>query len=78
MDVPACTLVVRYQAPMDFRAYIQSKGRARHKTSQYIILVPDNDYISRYQDFQRSESILKSVIIIPCIIKHISSIQHTT
>ena len=64
VDIPSCTLIVRYYAPMDFRAYIQSKGRARHSTSHFIILASINDdYITRYKSFQEIEKYLKKVLI---------------
>ena len=62
VDIPACTLVVRYDAPMDFRGYIQSKGRARHRTSHYIVLLPDEKYSQRFKEFQDTQEILKNVI----------------
>lgn len=66
MDIPSCTLVIRYYEPPDFRAYIQSKGRARHRTSRFIILASDQgEYIKKYNEFQQTEHILRSVFIIP-------------
>ncbi|KAF7988127.1 hypothetical protein HCN44_007621 [Aphidius gifuensis] len=43
VDIPNCSLIVRYDAPQDYRSYIQSKGRARHKSSQVTFLVDKND-----------------------------------
>ncbi|XP_031782799.1 endoribonuclease Dicer [Nasonia vitripennis] len=63
VDIPSCTLIVRYYAPMDFRAYIQSKGRARHSTSHFIILASsEDDYISRYRSFQQTERFLRQAL----------------
>ena len=39
VDVPKCNLVVRFDLPQNFRAYIQSKGRARARGSQFVLLV---------------------------------------
>lgn len=63
IDIPTCTLIIRYDVPMDFRGYVQSKGRARHKTSNYIILIPEDDYsfLQRYDQFKNTESQLKGV-----------------
>ncbi|XP_046434103.1 endoribonuclease Dicer isoform X3 [Neodiprion fabricii] len=65
VDVPDCTLVVRYNLPMDIRSYIQSKGRARHATSKYIILVPSNDgqFAPKYANFKLIEQKLEQFLI---------------
>ena len=39
LDVPHCNLIVRFDLPNDIRSYIQSKGRARARKSQYIMMV---------------------------------------
>lgn len=39
MDVPKCSLVVRFDFPPDYRSYVQSKGRARAKQSFYLMMV---------------------------------------
>ena len=41
LDVPKCNLVVRFDLPKEVRGYIQSKGRARARNSQYIMMVED-------------------------------------
>lgn len=63
IDIPTCTLIIRYDLPYDFRSYIQSKGRARHSTSQYSIMVPkdDTDFPQRFDKFQSMERNLKHV-----------------
>ena len=43
VDVPKCNLVVRFDLPQNFRAYIQSKGRARDKPSKFILMVNEVD-----------------------------------
>ena len=44
LDIPRCNLVCRFDFPMTFRSYVQSKGRARAKDSNYIILVDEEEY----------------------------------
>lgn len=63
IDVPACTLIIRFDLPMDFRGYVQSKGRARHSTSRYIVLMPKDDvaFLQRYQNYKSTETKLKMV-----------------
>ncbi|XP_066584904.1 endoribonuclease Dcr-2 isoform X2 [Prorops nasuta] len=61
VDIPMCTLIIQYDPPEDIRSYIQSKGRARHSSSNYIILLNENekDYLEKYQNFKIVENILK-------------------
>lgn len=63
IDIPTCTLIIRYDVPMDFRAYVQSKGRARHSSSNYIVLMPneDSDFLQRYHQYIYTELKLKKV-----------------
>lgn len=43
VDVPKCNLVVRFNLPLSYRSYVQSKGRARAATSKYFMLVESNN-----------------------------------
>lgn len=64
VDVQKCTLVVRYDLPEDYRGYIQSKGRARHKTSLYYMMVEVNDsdkFVGKYKEYQDVEESLNRV-----------------
>lgn len=64
IDIPTCTLVVRFDKPMDYRAYIQSKGRARHKESQFFVLVGREEiykFSDKYRTFQQVEQTLINV-----------------
>lgn len=40
IDVPIANLVIRYDFPASFKAFVQSKGRARDKNSYFAILMP--------------------------------------
>ncbi|KAK9308230.1 hypothetical protein QLX08_001702 [Tetragonisca angustula] len=64
IDVPKCSLVVRYDFPLDVRTYIQSKGRARHAYSHYKILIQkdESQYLQRYNEFQMIEKYLKKYL----------------
>lgn len=48
---------------MDVRTYIQSKGRARHVHSQYILLLDKGNlrFKSRYNEFKKIEQYLQEV-----------------
>ncbi|XP_011693477.1 PREDICTED: endoribonuclease Dicer-like isoform X2 [Wasmannia auropunctata] len=64
IDVPSCTLIIRYDMPTDFRGYVQSKGRARHSSSSYIILMPiedDYDFLKKYFQYKCTETQLKKI-----------------
>lgn len=67
VDMQMCTLVVRYDLPDDYRGYIQSKGRARHKDSLYVMMVETNEskkFLQKYREFQAVEEALNIVSII--------------
>lgn len=39
IHVPDCSCVVRFDLPKTTRSYVQSRGRARQKDSQYILMI---------------------------------------
>lgn len=43
IDIPNCSLVVKFDKPANYRSYVQSKGRARHCQSFYYIMVAAHD-----------------------------------
>ena len=60
VDVPKCNLVVRFDAPDNYRSYVQSKGRARAPNSHYIMLVQDtqlNEFTKELSDFQEIDKV---------------------
>ncbi|XP_051160014.1 endoribonuclease Dicer-like [Leptopilina boulardi] len=65
VDIPHCTLIVRFDLPMDFRSYIQSKGRARHSSSQYTMLVANDNtkFESKYIQFHQTEQFLQQILV---------------
>jgi ERCC4-related helicase len=40
IDVSACNLVICFDSPPTLKSFIQRRGRARHKQSEYVILLP--------------------------------------
>ncbi|EEC02009.1 dicer-1, putative [Ixodes scapularis] len=61
MDVPKCSLVVRFDFPPDYRSYVQSKGRARARRSLYLMMVSRDDCqlsCSNLQAYHVVESLL--------------------
>nr|CAI5861281.1 unnamed protein product [Callosobruchus analis] len=66
VDIPTCSMVVRFDKPMDYRSYVQSKGRARHKDSMFYIMLEDKDvaeFTKTYYEFQTVENTLKKLLI---------------
>ena len=43
MDIPACNLVIRFDKPKNFSAYLQSKGRARAKNAEFVLFHDEVD-----------------------------------
>lgn len=39
IDLQSCNLVIRYDNPTTFSSYVQTKGRARMKNSQYVLMI---------------------------------------
>jgi endoribonuclease Dicer len=39
IDVKNCNCVIRFDLPVSVRSYIQSRGRARHEKSEFILFV---------------------------------------
>ncbi|CAM0950731.1 unnamed protein product [Alopecurus aequalis] len=39
IDVPACSCVIKFDLPKTTRSFVQSRGRARQKASQYILMI---------------------------------------
>ncbi|XP_044009238.1 endoribonuclease Dicer-like [Aphidius gifuensis] len=61
IDIPACSLIIRYNAPYDFRSYVQSKGRARDSSCLFVILMGKNDskLLDTYSKWKKVENLLK-------------------
>ena len=43
VDIRICNLVIRFDKPKTFRPYVQSRGRARAKESNYILLCTNQE-----------------------------------
>jgi endoribonuclease Dicer len=66
IDIPECNLVVKFDLPKNYRSYIQSKGRARHRNSKYYIMVPrvrGSTFNTAYGSYQNTESAVQKVRI---------------
>ena len=64
LDVPQCNLVIRYSLPDDVCSYLQSRGRARASSSQYIMMVDDKEsksFNSQLGDMRGIEKMLEGL-----------------
>ncbi|XP_050727390.1 endoribonuclease Dicer-like isoform X4 [Eriocheir sinensis] len=43
LDVRKCNIVIRFDEPMNFRSYVQSRGRARAIPSRYVLMTEDSN-----------------------------------
>ncbi|GLB35495.1 putative dicer dimerisation domain containing protein [Lyophyllum shimeji] len=61
LDFPACDLVIRFDPVAHMVGYVQSRGRARNKTSTFIIMMQKDDaaHLSRYTALKAAEPEVK-------------------
>ena len=52
VDIPQCNLVVMFDFPQDYRAYIQSRGRGRAKDAKYVMLVESSKLEEKKQNLE--------------------------
>lgn len=66
IDIPACNLVVRFDLAKSFRSYVQSKGRARHSTSLFSLMVEESElsnYFNKIEYFKQIEGSLEELLV---------------
>jgi ERCC4-related helicase len=65
IDIQKCNLVVKFDVPKNYRSYVQSKGRARHQSSKYIMMVPCTttgvSFTSKYYTYKATENAVQNV-----------------
>ena len=65
VDVPKCNAVIRFDFPPNFRSYIQSKGRARARVSQYLLYIEEGEEQGKrfadLKDYHALESELQNI-----------------
>lgn len=61
LDFPSCDLVVRFDPLQHMVGYLQSRGRARSRTSTFVVMVQEGNetHLSRYLAFSQAEPELK-------------------
>ncbi|XP_043930553.1 endoribonuclease Dicer [Protopterus annectens] len=65
VDIPKCNLVVRFDLPMDYRCYVQSKGRARAPISNYIMLA-DSEKIKTFEEDLKTYKAIEKILRNKC------------
>uniref|UniRef100_A0A182FU44 ribonuclease III n=1 Tax=Anopheles albimanus TaxID=7167 RepID=A0A182FU44_ANOAL len=66
IDLQMCNIVIMFDEPLSYSSYMQSKGRARMKTSTYLMMVKDEDrgkFTGRIQLYHDIEDTLKKALI---------------
>lgn len=64
IDVQKCNLVVKFDMPRNYRSYVQSKGRARQRSSKYYMMVPrssGDSFSLKYKSYRDTEKTLQNV-----------------
>ncbi|XP_071529845.1 LOW QUALITY PROTEIN: endoribonuclease Dicer [Panulirus ornatus] len=62
LDVRKCNVVIRFDKPVNYRAYVQSKGRARAHPSRYLLMVPETDLLEMKETVDVYKEIGKSLM----------------
>ena len=62
LDFQACHLVVRFDKMDSMKSYLQSRGRARHRDSVFVMLLPEHDTqaLQEYEKLREAESDMKA------------------
>uniref|UniRef100_A0A182R5E4 Dicer-2 n=1 Tax=Anopheles funestus TaxID=62324 RepID=A0A182R5E4_ANOFN len=66
IDLQICNMVIMFDEPKSYSSFMQSKGRARMKTSQYVMMASIEDsaaFTSRMRTYRAIESRLKEELI---------------
>lgn len=61
VDVPKCNFVVRFDVPKTYKSYSHSKGRARARDAEFIILIEEEHYdefMSELKTYHQIEKVL--------------------
>ena len=57
VDIPKCNLVIMFDFPQDFRAYVQSRGRGRANAAKYVYLVENSELEEKEQKIKMYDDI---------------------
>ncbi|KAL3873454.1 hypothetical protein ACJMK2_036569 [Sinanodonta woodiana] len=62
IDIPKCNLIILFDPPKDYRSYSQSKGRARARDAEFLMLV-EEEHIDEFQENLKMYKGLEQVLI---------------
>ncbi|KAK8735002.1 hypothetical protein OTU49_005779 [Cherax quadricarinatus] len=62
VDIRKCNIVLRFDKPMNYRAYVQSRGRARALPSRYLLMVQHSDLQEMLETVEVYKEIENSLI----------------
>lgn len=60
VDISSMNLVIRFDEPANFRAFIQSRGRARMVESKFVLMCGNTDPAGNYQKWKALEAEMKA------------------
>ncbi|MPC24342.1 Endoribonuclease dcr-1 [Portunus trituberculatus] len=66
LDVRKCNAVIRFDKAMNFRSYVQSRGRARAIPAKYILMIEESDVddlLSSVRLYREIETVLTNICI---------------
>lgn len=66
LDIPACNVVIRYDFPQTYRAYVQSRGRARQRPAKFTFFL-------KKSEIDEKEGLLKSFHDIEMLLREYAS-----
>ena len=59
VDIPACHIVICFSQPQNLKVFIQRRGRARRMESKFVIMVEENDAVTKSRDWESLEAEMK-------------------
>ena len=59
VDIPACHIVICFSQPQNLKAFIQRRGRARRMKSKFVVMVEENDAVTKSRDWESLEADMK-------------------
>lgn len=66
MDLQMCNLVIMFDYPTTFRSYIQTKGRARVKNSNYVVLLENqkvDSFLEKQKKYNELDIKMKKILL---------------
>lgn len=55
IDISSCNLVVCFDRPANLKSFVQRRGRARDRKSNFVMMVAENDVLTKKTDWQALE-----------------------